>query len=216
MGNLKKFVGDYAYSYIKNIAVDQEKLRKALVTPQNARNVFSELDEFQIKSICSEISASDKIGVIRETTQDEIIKDFKKAGYGTVIFDDKERIAECEKYYAQGERICTYNNLSVRMSRYHMLVAVKKDIDKIKRSKKPQRDDKYGTSILNIQIAKDGTHMSIKNRYNHTVSECDSTLNNNLDLLVPGLQAKVLGYYNMASLTKKKKYYIFHWHIPPG
>ena len=204
MGNLKKFVGDYAYSYIKNIAVDQEKLRKALVTPQNARNVFSELDEFQIKSICSEISASDKIGVIRETTQDEIIKDFKKAGYDTVIFDDKERIAECEKYYAQGERICTYNNLSVRMSRYHMLVAVKKDIDKIKRSKKPQRDDEYGTSILNIQIAKDGTHMSIKNRYNHTVSECDSTLNNNLDLLVPGLQAKVLGYYNMASLNKKK------------
>ncbi len=207
MGNLKKFVGDYAYSYIKNIAVDQEKLRKALVTPQNARNVFSELDEFQIKSICSEISASDKIGVIRETTQDEIIKDFKKAGYDTVIFDDKERIAECEKYYAQGERICTYNNLSVRMSRYHMLVAVKKDIDKIKRSKKPQRDDEYGTSILNIQIAKDGTHMSIKNRYNHTVSECDSTLNNNLDLLVPGLQAKVLGYYNMASLNKKKSYY---------
>lgn len=207
MGNLKKFVGDYAYSYIKNIAVDQEKLRKALVTPQNARNVFSELDEFQIKSICAEISANDTFGTIRETTQEEIIEDFKKAGYDTVIFDDEDKIAECKKYYAAGEVICTYNNLSGRMSQYHMLVAIKKDIDKIQRSKTPQREDEYGTSILNIQIAKNGSHMSIKNRYNHTVSECDSTLNNNLDLLVPGLQAKVLGYYNIASLNKNKTYY---------
>lgn len=207
MGNLKKFVGDYAYSYIKNIAVDQEKLRKALVTPQNARNVFSELDEFQIKSICAEISANDTFGTIRETTQEEIIEDFKRAGYDTVIFDDEEKIAECKKYYATGEVICTYNNLSGRMSQYHMLVAIKKDIDKIQRSKTPQREDEYGTSILNIQIAKNGSHMSIKNRYNHTVSECDSTLNNNLDLLVPGLQAKVLGYYNIASLNKNKTYY---------
>lgn len=207
MGNLKKFVGDYAYSYIKNIAVDQEKLRKALVTPQNARNVFSDLDEFQIKSICAEISANDTFGTIRETTQEEIIEEFKKAEYDTVIFDDEERIAECKKYYAAGEVICTYNNLSGRMSQYHMLVAIKKDIDKIQRSKTPQREDEYGTSILNIQIAKNGSHMSIKNRYNHTVSECDSTLNNNLDLLVPGLQAKVLGYYNIASLNKNKTYY---------
>ena len=207
MGNLKKFVGDYAYSYIKNIAVDQDKLKHALVTPQNARNVFSELDEFQIKSICAEISANDTFGTIRETTQEEIIDDFKKAGYDTVIFDDEEKIAECKKYYAAGEVICTYNNLSGRMSQYHMLVAIKKDIDKIQRTKTPQREDEYGTSILNIQIAKNGSHMSIKNRYNHTVSECDSTLNNNLDLLVPGLQAKVLGYYNIASLNKNKTYY---------
>lgn len=207
MSSLKKFVGDYAYSYIKNIAVDQEKLRKALVTPQNARNVFSELDEFQIKSICAEISANDTFGTIRETTQEEIIEDFKKAGYNTVIFDDEEKIAECKKYYAAGEVICTYNNLSGRMNQYHMLVAIKKDIDKIQRSKTPQREDEYGTSILNVQIAKNGSHMSIKNRYNHTVNECDSTLNNNLDLLVPGLQAKVLGYYNIASLNKNKNYY---------
>ena len=207
MSNLKKFVGDYAYSYIKNIAVDQEKLRKALVTPQNARNVFCDLDEFQIKSICSEISSSDTFGTVRKTTQEEIIEDFKKAGYDTVIFDDKEKIEECKKYYASGEKICTYNNLSGRMNQYHMIVAIKKDIDKIQRSKTPRREDEYGTSILNIQIAKNGSHMSIKNRYNHTVKECDSTLNNNLDLLVAGLQAKVLGYYNIASFSKNTSCY---------
>lgn len=207
MSNLKKFVGDYAYSYIKNIAVDTEKLRNALVTPKNARNVFSELDEFQIKSICSEISANDTLGTVRETTQEEIIEDFNKAGYDTVIFDDKGKIAECEKYYASGERICTYNNLSGRMNQYHMLVAIKKDIDNIQRSQYPQREDEYGTSILNVQIAKNGSHMSIKNRYNHTVEECDSTLNNNLDLLVQGLQSKVLGYYGIAFLNKRKSCY---------
>lgn len=207
MSSLKKFVGDYAYSYIKNIAVDADKIRKALVTPQNARNVFSELDEFKIKSICTEISATNTFGTIRETTQEEIIEDFNKAGYDTVIFDDEEKIAEYKKYYADGEVICTYNNLAERMRQYHMIVAVKKDIDKIQRSKAPQRDDEYGTSILNIQIAKNGSHMSIKNRYNHTVNECDSTLNNNLDMLVLGLQAKVLGYYNIASLNNNKCYY---------
>lgn len=207
MSSLKKFVGDYAYSYIKNIAVDADKIRKALVTPQNARNVFSDLNEFQIKSMCFEISATNTFGTIRETTQEEIIEDFNKAGYDTVIFDDEEKIAEYKKYYADGEVICTYNNLAGRMRQYHMIVAVKKDIDKIQRSKAPQRDDEYGTSILNIQIAKNGSHMSIKNRYNHTVNECDSTLNNNLDMLVLGLQAKVLGYYNIASLNNHKCFY---------
>ena len=207
MSSLKKFVGDYAYSYIKNIAVDPDKLRHALVTPRNARNVFSGLDEFQIKSLCAEISEDNTFGIVRKTTQDEIAADFKNAGYDTVIFDDEEKIAACKKYYAPGEVICTYNNLSARMNQYHMIVAIKKDIDKIQRSKSPSRDDEYGTSILNIQIAKNGSHMSIKNRYNHKVSECDSTLNNNLDMLIPGLQAKVLGYYNIACLHKEKKHY---------
>ena len=51
MGNLKKFIGEYAYNIIQNFAVDEGKIRKALVTPQNARNVFSDLPEFQIKSL---------------------------------------------------------------------------------------------------------------------------------------------------------------------
>lgn len=207
MGNLKKFVGEYAYNTIKNIAVDNEALRKALVTPQNARNVFSDLNEFEIKSLCFEISNNNTIGKIRETTQEEIIKAFNFVGYDKIIFDDELEIAECKKYYKQGEVICTYNNLQSRMSEYHMLIAIKSNIDKIERSKNPQRDDEYGTSILNIQIAKNGSHMSIKNRYNHTVSQPDSTLNNNLDMLYMGLQSMVLGYYGFASLNNKKSYY---------
>jgi hypothetical protein len=207
MRNIKNFVGEYAFNIIKNMATDEEALRKALVTPQNARNVFSELNEFDVKSLCTEISNSGNIGKTRETTQEEIIKAFNSVGYDQVIFDDEEKISECKKYYRSGEVICTYNDLVSRMREYHMLVAVKSNIDKVERSKTPQRDDEYGTSILNIQIARNGSHMSIKNRYNHTVSQPDSTLNNNLDMLYMGLQSMVLGYYGFASLSSKKAHY---------
>ena len=205
--NLKNFIGEYAFNIVKKIDINKEAIRKALVTPQNARNVFSELSEYEVKSICTEISSSGTLGQIRNTTQEEIKLAFNSIGYDTVIFDDKELISECRKYYAANEVICTYNNLQARMSEYHMLVAIKKDIDKIKRSNSPQREDEYGTSILNIQIARNGSHMSIKNRYNHTVSQPDSTLNNNLDMLYFGLQSMVLGYYGFASLNNKKSYY---------
>lgn len=207
MGNLKNFVGEYAYNIIKNTAVDDDAIRKALVTPQNARDVFSELTEFEIKSLCFEISSSGAIGQITKTTQEEIIEAFASVGYDKIIFDDEKAISECAKYYRQGEVICTYNNLRSRMREYHMLVAVKKDIDKIERPTNPSRDDEYGTSVLNIQIARNGSHMSIKNRYNHTVSEPDSTFNNNLDRLYFGLQSMVLGYYGFASLNNKKSFY---------
>ena len=204
---LKRFAGEKAYNIIQNMGVDIEKLRAALITPQNARNVFSELSDLEIKAICSQICKSGTIGMIRKTSQEEICATFAEAGYATVIFDDKEAIADCEKYYANGERICTYGNLAGRMAEYHMMVAIKGDIDKIKRLSSPQRDDEYGTSILNIQIARNGSHMSIKNRYNHTVSQCDSTLNNNLDMVAPGLQGMVLGYYGFASLAHVEQQY---------
>lgn len=141
MSNLKKFIGEYAYNIIKNMAVDNEKIRKALVTPQNAREVFSELTEFEVRSLCTEISSSVTIGRIRETTQQEIINAFRAAGYDRVIFDDENAIAECRKYYKAGEVICTYNNLKTRMREYHMLVAIKANIDEIKRSERPDRED---------------------------------------------------------------------------
>jgi hypothetical protein len=205
--NLKKFIGERAYNIIKNITVDADAIRRALITPQNARAVFADLTEFEIKSLCTEISNSGIIGKVRETTREEIIKAFNSAGYDKVIFDDEVAISECRKYYKQGEVICTYNDLQSRMNEYHMLVAIKANIDNIERAENPQREDEYGTSVLNIQIAKNGSHMSIKNRYNHTVSQPDSTLNNNLDMLYMGLQSMVLGYYGFASLSSTKSNY---------
>ena len=205
MGKIKKFVGEYAYRHIENMAYNEDSLRRALITPANARAVFSELTEYDIKSLVTEISNSGTIGTVRNTTQEEIKEAFKQGGYATVIFDDEQEIKECQKYYRGGEVICTYNNLKQRMQEYHMIVAIKEGIDKIQRLEKPQRDDQYGTSILNIQIAKNGSHMSIKNRYNHTVSQCDATLNNDLNHITMGLQNMVLGYYGFAGLTNNYK-----------
>lgn len=165
------------------------------------------MSEYDIKSICYEISNSGTIEQVRKTTREEITTTFAAAGYDAVIFDDEEAIYEARKYYRAGEQICTYKDLPRRMDEYHMIVAIRSDIDKIERAKNLSRDDEYGTSMLNIQIARNGSHMSIKNRYNHTVPQPDSTLNNNLDLLVPGLQSMVLGYYGFTSLASKKAHY---------
>jgi hypothetical protein len=202
MSNIKKFIGEYAYKNIENMAYNAEALRNALLTPANARAVFSDLSEYEIKSLVSDISNSGTIGTVRNTTQEEIKKAFAENGYNTVIFDDEKAITECKKYYSAGEVICTYNNLEKRMQEYHMLVAIKENIDNIKHSENPQRDDEYGTSILNIQIARNGSHMSIKNRYNHTVSQCDSTFDNDLNHITMGLQSMVLGYYGFAGIAK--------------
>ena len=153
MDKIKKFIGEYAYKNIKNMAYDTDALRDALITPANARAVFSELTEYEIKSLVADISNSGTIGTVRSTTQEEIKKAFSEAGYTTVIFDDEQAILECKKYYRDNEIICTYNNLQRRMQEYHMLVAIKENINNIKPSENPQRDDEYGTSILNIQIA---------------------------------------------------------------
>lgn len=208
MSNIKKFIGEYAYKHIENMVYNADSLRVALVTPANARAVFSDLSEYEIKSLVADISNSGTIGTVRNTTQEEIKKAFAESGYTTVIFDDEQAIADCKKYYSAGEVICTYNNLEKRMQEYHMLVAIKEDIDKIKRPTNPQSDDEYGTSIINIQIARNGSHMSIKNRYNHTVNQCDSTFDNDLNHVTMGLQSMVLGYYGFAGITKvnNKKY----------
>ena len=207
MASIKKFVGEKAYQIIKNITVDGETLRAALITPQNARAVFADLSDHDIKSICAEISHSGTIGQVHNATREEITAAFAAVGYGSVIFDDEKAISKAREYYRDGEQICTYKDLSRRMEQYHMIVAIHDSIDDIERAESPRRDDEYGTSILNIQIARNGSHMSIKNRYNHTVPQSDSTLNNNLDLLTPGLQSMVLGHYGFASLASEKGHY---------
>ena len=72
-----------------------------------------------------------------------------------------------------------------------MLVLAKKDLDKIKRSLNPNREDEYSTSLLNVQINKKHNNVSIKSRYNHTVSNPDAVYSNNLEKIAPGLTSAV-------------------------
>ncbi len=117
-----------------------------------------------------------------------------KAGYDAYVADTLEKQNAIQKYYAPGEEICTFRDPE-RFKRYYIINAVRKDVDKIKRGNPPQRDDEYGTSVISIQVLKTGGFISIKNRYNHTVQNCDSTLNSNPDNIIMGLSDAIKHHF---------------------
>ncbi|MFQ6729520.1 MAG: pentapeptide repeat-containing protein [Alphaproteobacteria bacterium] len=124
------------------------------------------------------------------------IKLLDKAGYNAYIADTLIKQNAIKKYYAPGEEICTFRD-NRRFKDYYIINAVRKDVDKIKRSFNPQRDDKYGTSVISIQVLKSGGFISIKNRYNHTVQNCDNTLNSNPDNIIRGLSDAIKHHFNV-------------------
>ena len=120
------------------------------------------------------------------------------AGYNLYECKNENDIQSFKKYYAKGEELCTFKGK--RLDRCYVFFAVKKNVDKIRRKdfKNPKREDEYGTSVISIQFSKDNTHsLSIKNRYNHTVKDCDSTFKNNLDNIISGLTYSFEKYYGM-------------------
>ena len=122
------------------------------------------------------------------------IKLLDKAGYDAYVADTLEKQNAIQKYYAPGEEICTFRDPE-RFKRYYIINAVRKDVDKIKRGNPPQRDDEYGTSVISIQVLKTGGFISIKNRYNHTVQNCDSTFNSNPDNIIMGLSDAIKHHF---------------------
>lgn len=119
-----------------------------------------------------------------------------KAGYNAYIADTLEKQNAIKKYYAHGEELCTFRDNS-RFKKYYIINAVRKDVDNIKRSIHPSRDDKYGTSVISIQILKTGGFISIKNRYNHTVQNCDNTLDSNPDNIILGLSDAIKHHFDV-------------------
>ncbi len=111
----------------------------------------------------------------------------KKRGYTLYKCKNENDIENFKKYYRDDEKLCTFKG--GRLNRCYVYFAVKKDVDEIKREDFdiPRRDDKYGTSVISIQINRITHMVSIKNRYNHTVENPDATFGNNLDNIVPGL-----------------------------
>jgi len=118
-------------------------------------------------------------------------------GYTLYECKTDEDVKSFMKYYSSEELLCTFRD-SRRINRYHIFFAVKKHVEEIERSDNPQRQDEYGTSVISIQFLKgENNIVSIKNRYNHTVEDPDSTFNNNLDEIVPGLRQSFAKYFNL-------------------
>lgn len=114
----------------------------------------------------------------------------ENAGYVLFECETNDDILKFKKYYAPDEELCTFNER--RLITCRVWFAVKKEvlenINAIERENPPDRQDSYGTSVISIQFTKgEHSYLSIKNRYNHSVSNPDCTFNNNLDNIIPGL-----------------------------
>ncbi len=127
-----------------------------------------------------------------------------QAGYNAYIADTLKKQNAIRPYFAPGEELCTFRD-SKRFENYYIINAVRKDVDKIRRRdfNNPQREDAYGTSVLSIQILKTGGFISIKNRYNHSVSNPDNTLNSNPDNIILGLSDALKHHFNVDFSSQK-------------
>ncbi len=119
-----------------------------------------------------------------------------EAGYKLYECKSKNDIMRFKRYYAPNEELCTF--WSNRLERCHVFFAVKKNVSKIKREKflNPRRQDEYGTSVISLQFSRGNYNtLSIKNRYNHTVTNPDATFSNDLDNIIPGLTDAFMRHY---------------------
>ncbi len=125
-----------------------------------------------------------------------------KAGYDAFYANTLEKQNSIKHLFKEGEAICTFND-KTRHDKYHIIHCVKKNVANIKRSKTPEREDEYGTSVISIQILKTGGFISIKNRYNHTIPNPDNTFNSNPDNIIAGLSEALKTEYNVDFSSKK-------------
>lgn len=130
----------------------------------------------------------------------------KEAGYEAFYADSLEKQNQIEPYYAENEALCTFMDKS-RYIRYHIIHAIKEGAEKLKRSDfkgKEKREDAYATSVLSIQILKEGGFISIKNRYNHGVDNSDNTFNSNPDNIIKGLSLSLKRHFNVDFSSQEK------------
>ena len=147
----------------------------------------------------------DKIVKITKTPKELL----SEAGYDLYECHTENEIQEFKKYYSPGEELCTFRG--GRLENCYVFFAVKKNTEEIKRANfhNPDRQDLYGTSVLSIQFTRDDAHhLSIKNRYNHTVVNPDATFSNNLDNIIPGLTDSFEKCYGMAQKCNSNNFEI--------
>ena len=133
----------------------------------------------------------------------------KKCGYILYECKNESDIQSFKKYYSENEELCTF--IGDRLDTNYVFFAVKENVNEIRRKNflYPKRQDEYGTSVISIQFTKDDNHtLSIKNRYNHSVSNPDATFSNNLDNIIEGLTKSFEEYYGMKQKNIHKDFEI--------
>ena len=129
------------------------------------------------------------------TDQDPIAL-LNSVGYDAFVVETEEQKDSIKKYFRPNEELCTFRDPTRHLQNY-IIHAVKRNAAEIMPSETPSRQDEYGTSVISIQISKQGGYISIKNRYNHSVHNPDATFNNNPDNIVPGLTNALRKYFDV-------------------
>ena len=176
---------------LPKLLLDNFKESRSLVKDIIDNNLEEEFKNY----IYNQVDVENNYEEVGSKRPEELLKE---AGYKLYECHNEEEIQSFRKYYSPGEALCTFNG--GRLNRCFVFFAIKENVDEIKRENfpKPQRQDEYGTSVISIQFTRDNSHtLSIKNRYNHTVNNPDSTFGNNLDNIIPGLTNSFDKYYGM-------------------
>lgn len=161
---------------------------------------------YEFKDYIYNLKESKKIEKTTTNTPKELLS---IAAYDLYECKSEEDIQSFKKYYKKGEELCTFKGN--RLERCHVFFAVKKNVEEIKREnfKNPERQDEYGTSVISIQFSRgENNTLSIKNRYNHTVTNPDATFSNNLDNIIPGLTESFEKHYNLNLSNNKVSFEI--------
>ena len=176
---------------LPKLLLDNFKESRSLVKDIIDNNLEEEFKNY----IYNQVDVENNYEEVGSKRPEELLKE---AGYILYECHSEEEIQSFKRYYAPGEALCTFRG--GRLDKCFVFFAIKENVDEIKRENysKPQRQDEYGTSVISIQFTRDNSHtLSIKNRYNHTVNNPDSTFGNNLDNIIPGLTASFDKYYGL-------------------
>ena len=149
-------------------------------------------------------------------TPKELLDD---AGYDLFECKTVEEVNSFKKYFILGEQLCTFLDPASRLENKYVFFAVKKNILDIKREDFliPDRQDEYGTSVISIQFTREkNNHLSIKNRYNEVVNNPDSTFDNNLDNIIPGLTMSFYKAYGIREIYDENSEFQMEHYISIG
>jgi hypothetical protein len=166
-----------------DILLDRFQIQRELYTDIVGEGKVSDFEDYIHSTVWVEGIVSE-----RDTPAGTPFDLMLKAGYKLFECKTEEDVQEFKKYYREGESLCTFD--SNRLKDCYVFFAVKVNVGDIRREdfNSPERQDAYGTSVISIQFTRGVTnHLSIKNRYNHTVSNSNATFSNNLDKIIDGL-----------------------------
>lgn len=200
--SIKKKIGEKVYNFLARNYNDDffgEHL-PSLFGQLSDLKYMSESDYPRLKKLLNQKLEGESTLVPISKTAKELLDE---AGF--ILIDNIESKADYmpyKKYFVSGEDLCKFDSYDATKRYSKVFFILRKDVDTIKRSDNPKRQDDYSTSCMSVGISKDKTSVvQITSRYNHHVTACDNTYNSNLDNIVKGLTQAINNDYNLSIKT---------------